>query len=85
MNRRKLLADLRAIDDVSVETRHKIAPHTSYRIGGPASVWVEPSSERAVGQVLEVVHAHGEQLFVLGGGSNVRLGWWLAGDCTAYR
>lgn len=77
-SRRKLLADLRAIDAVVVETRHRIAPHTSYKIGGQASIWVEPQSERAAGQVLEVVHTHGERLFVLGGGSNVLVadeGW----------
>jgi UDP-N-acetylmuramate dehydrogenase len=71
MSRRALLKDLRSIESVLVETRHKIAPHTSYRIGGPAGVWVEPKTERAVGQVLDAVHQHGERLFVLGGGSNV--------------
>lgn len=78
MNRSDLEKKLRSIADVKVEAGHLLAPHTSYRIGGPAALWVEPETENAVGNVLEAVHGSGEKLFVLGGGSNVLIadeGW----------
>ncbi|MFH0882934.1 MAG: UDP-N-acetylmuramate dehydrogenase [bacterium] len=78
MNRSGLEKELRSIADARVESGHVLAPHTSYRIGGPAVIWVEPDTEEAVGRVLKVVHASDEKLFVLGGGSNVLIsdeGW----------
>ncbi|MBD3165859.1 UDP-N-acetylmuramate dehydrogenase [bacterium] len=45
--------------------------YTSYRIGGPAAVWVEPTSEDEVGRVLRVVAEEEVPLFLLGWGSNI--------------
>lgn len=78
MDRKDLIKRLGEIDGVEIMPSHVIAPHTSYRIGGPAAIWVEPSNEIAVGRVLELVHDSHEKLFILGGGSNVLIsdeGW----------
>lgn len=73
-----LVSDLTAVADASVLTDKPLAPYTSYKIGGPTAVWVAPQSEEAVGRVLEIIHAAGVPLFVLGRGSNVLIsdkGW----------
>lgn len=61
-----------------VERDKPLAPHTSYRIGGPTAVWAAPRTERGVAGVLAAVHDAGVPLFVLGRGSNVLVsdsGW----------
>ena len=45
--------------------------HTSFRIGGPADVWVEVSDVTQIRRVRELAAAAGLRMFVLGGGTNV--------------
>lgn len=45
--------------------------HTSFRIGGPADVWVEVADAVEIRRVQEVAAAADLPLFVLGGGTNV--------------
>jgi UDP-N-acetylmuramate dehydrogenase len=73
-----LASQLAAVPRIEVEREKPLAPYTSYRIGGPTAVWVAPQSEAALQRVLEVVHAAGASLFVLGRGSNLLVsdrGW----------
>ncbi len=61
-----------------IERQKCLAPFTSYKIGGPADIWIAPTSERDVGRCLEILHAHRMPLFVLGRGSNLLVsdqGW----------
>ncbi|MBW2409617.1 MAG: UDP-N-acetylmuramate dehydrogenase [Deltaproteobacteria bacterium] len=74
----RLKAQLIEIPDCTVKTDEMLAPYTSYNIGGPADLWVAPETEEAVGKVLEVIHASGAPLFILGRGSNLLVsdkGW----------
>ncbi len=48
-----------------------LAPRTSWRVGGPADVWVEPANRGEVIAVIETVRQRGWPLFVLGSGTNV--------------
>jgi UDP-N-acetylmuramate dehydrogenase len=48
-----------------------LAPHTTYRIGGPADALFEPASAAEVSRALTVVQRHGVPWFALGLGSNV--------------
>jgi UDP-N-acetylmuramate dehydrogenase len=69
---------LARLPDVDLKTDEMIAPYTSYKIGGPAAIWVAPRSETAIGQVLAATHAVGVPLFILGRGSNLLVsdkGW----------
>jgi UDP-N-acetylmuramate dehydrogenase len=69
---------LAEVPDTSVLTAEPLAPHTSYKIGGPTAVWVAPRTEEAVGRVLEIIRAADIPLLVLGRGSNVLVsdnGW----------
>ena len=74
----RLKAQLTEIADCTVKTDEVLAPYTSYNIGGPALLWVAPETEAAVGKALEVIHASGAPLFILGRGSNLLVsdqGW----------
>lgn len=48
-----------------------LAPYTTWRVGGPAEVLIEPSGEADLRHVLGVCRAAGVPLTVLGNGSNV--------------
>ena len=74
----QLASRLSRVADGEVKTNVALAPFTSYRIGGPAAVWVAPESEAGIARVLEIVHRTGTPLFILGGGSNLLVsdfGW----------
>ncbi len=69
---------LAAVTDGEVQTGKPLAAHTSYKIGGPAAIWVAPRTEAQVARVLEIIDALKIPLFVLGRGSNVLVsdrGW----------
>lgn len=73
-----LASHLAQVADGDVVTGKPLAPYTSYRIGGPTAIWVEPRSEEGVQRVLETVHAADAPLFVLGRGTNLLVsdqGW----------
>jgi UDP-N-acetylmuramate dehydrogenase len=48
-----------------------LSRHTSFRIGGPADVWVEVAYAEEIGRVQAIAAAADLPLFVLGGGTNV--------------
>jgi len=48
-----------------------LSRHTTFRIGGPADVWVEVGDESALAAVLGFCHNHRVDWHVLGRGSNV--------------
>ncbi len=48
-----------------------LSAHTSFRIGGPAALWVEPKDTRELKKIVLFAKNNGIPLFVMGGGSNV--------------
>jgi UDP-N-acetylmuramate dehydrogenase len=69
---------LLAVAPGCVRRKVLLAPFTSYNIGGPSRLFVEPTSEDMVGEVLTVLDEEGVEPFVLGGGSNLLIaddGW----------
>jgi UDP-N-acetylmuramate dehydrogenase len=69
---------LARLDAVEVRTDEILAPYTSYKIGGPAAIWVAPRTEAGIGEVLAILQAVDIPLFVLGLGSNLLVsdkGW----------
>jgi UDP-N-acetylmuramate dehydrogenase len=48
-----------------------LSRHTSFRIGGPADVWVEVADASEVRRVQQFAAATDQRLWVLGGGTNV--------------
>jgi UDP-N-acetylmuramate dehydrogenase len=48
-----------------------LAPMTTFKVGGPADVFIETHSEEEVVDSLKIAHATGAKVTILGGGSNV--------------
>src|SRR5438045_1365553 len=60
--------------DTMSETRGvSLAAYTTLRLGGPARLFVEADSERAIVEAVADADAQGEPVFLLGGGSNVEV------------
>ena len=62
---------LRAACGDRVRTRFRLAPLTSFRIGGPAALYLEPESDADLVAAGEAVRETGIRFVVLGKGSNV--------------
>lgn len=60
-----------ALPGVAVEPEAPLAPFTTFKVGGPAEWFAQPATGAAVALALQVAHAHGVPVTVLGGGSNV--------------
>ena len=48
-----------------------LAPRTTYRIGGPADILVEPRTARQVARIFKRLHKTATPFFILGGGANI--------------
>lgn len=62
---------LRATPGDRVRTDFPLAPLTSFRIGGPAALYLEPESDRDLMAAAEAVRETGLPFVVIGKGSNV--------------
>lgn len=51
-----------------------MAPHTTFRIGGPADLFIRPRSTVELGRVVAFLAAEGIPRFILGGGANILVG-----------
>jgi UDP-N-acetylmuramate dehydrogenase len=66
-----LRAELRAIDGLEMRLQEPLAPHTTYKVGGPAAAFLEVATVAALGAIVAALEAAGMAYFVLGNGSNV--------------
>ena len=48
-----------------------LAPMTTFKVGGPADVFIETHGEEEIVEALKIAHATGAKVTILGGGSNV--------------
>jgi UDP-N-acetylmuramate dehydrogenase len=62
---------VQAIFGARVRFAEPLRRHTSFRIGGPADVWVEVADAEEIRRVQAIAAAADLPLFVLGGGTNV--------------
>ena len=65
----KLLAEVSGRE--GVRTREPMKKHTTFRIGGPAELFVIPSSLDEIPELLRICRASGVPWFILGNGSNL--------------
>jgi UDP-N-acetylmuramate dehydrogenase len=56
---------------MQVRENESLASHTTLRVGGPARRFVSAESDAEIVEIVRECDANGEQLFVLGAGSNV--------------
>ncbi|MBU0954548.1 MAG: UDP-N-acetylmuramate dehydrogenase [Spirochaetes bacterium] len=57
--------------DAKLRLNEAMAGHTSFQIGGPADLWVQPRSVLALRQVLELAERYRIPAQILGGGANL--------------
>lgn len=55
----------------NVKKEEPLSGHTTFRIGGPAKLFVTPADVEEMEQVLSCVKRHKERYFVMGNGSNL--------------
>jgi UDP-N-acetylmuramate dehydrogenase len=73
---RKLIEKINAQTNFAGELRYDepMAAHTTFRVGGPADVWVRPEGDAFPGYaaaVLKAARSAGIPVFILGGGANL--------------
>ncbi len=71
MNASLVIKELRQWDVGTVLENEPLSRHTSFRIGGPASVYVQPHSEEHLVRLLDWVYSHQIPYFILGQGTNI--------------
>jgi len=57
-----------------VSVGEPMSAHTTFRIGGPADLYVRPRSIRALAETLDTLKNSGLPIFLLGGGANILVG-----------
>ncbi|MDX1503444.1 MAG: UDP-N-acetylmuramate dehydrogenase [Thermoanaerobaculia bacterium] len=69
--RASLEAELRGVSGLAIRPGEPLAERTTFRIGGPAELFVEVESEAALSRLLGIADASGTPRFLLGLGSNL--------------
>jgi len=59
-----------------IKTDEMLADHTSFKIGGPADIWAEPTDSADLRRLFTFARKNKVPLFVIGNGSNI-----LVSDC----
>jgi len=68
---KKMENDLKRQVKGKILLREPLKRHTTFKIGGPADMWVEPRDTKELKKVLRFAKEHGIPLAVIGGGSNL--------------
>jgi UDP-N-acetylenolpyruvoylglucosamine reductase len=73
LNKEKAAEELakRVSPEAVIRRDEPLAKRTTLRVGGPADIFIEPSSEEDLTAVLKFCSEHGIKFFVLGRGSNL--------------
>ena len=67
----RLLAEWTVTFGDRVRRNEPLAAHTTFRVGGPAEVWLAVESAAELAQVVTLARQHGLPVMVLGSGANV--------------
>lgn len=73
-NKKALRNELEAIVDLDVKYNIPLKNYTSFKIGGPADIFLTPLTAEAVKKSLPVLKKYSVPVFVLGKGSNIIVG-----------
>jgi len=71
MNITVLAENLKDLGIENIRMDEPVAPYTSYRIGGPAKLWIEPQTESEVVTILRTFNEINVPVVVIGRGSNI--------------
>ena len=67
----KLLKNKLESFTITYKENEPLSNHTSFKVGGPASIFIEPANKTNLIKSLELVNEFNIKYFVLGGGSNI--------------
>ena len=67
----ELVTELQDLNIGKVKKNESLAPHTTMKIGGPADLFIEPSSVENLKQVMGVIRKHRLKWRAIGRGSNL--------------
>lgn len=67
----KLIADLQASNIGEIRTNERLAPYTTWKIGGPADCLIIPNSKEQVAAAIKFLHERSVPWTVIGRGSNL--------------
>ena len=71
----KILSGLKDIvGEANVLTDEAMKKHTSFKIGGPARLFVTPESKEQIRDLVKFCRDNNEEFFILGNGSNLLVG-----------
>ena len=62
------------IDRENVLTNESMKNHTTFKIGGPADIFLMPKTEEQIANVLKIAKENNYPVFILGNGSNLLVG-----------
>lgn len=65
-----LIAELEQAQVGTVSAGESLAKHTTWKIGGPADIFLVPDTEQQLADALRILHRHGVPWTMLGRGSN---------------
>ena len=55
----KLIADLQASNIGEIRTNERLAPYTTWKIGGPADLLIVPNGKEELVTAVQLLHKHG--------------------------
>ena len=67
----KIIDDLKALDVTNILENEPLYKHTTFRVGGPALIYVEASSFSDITKTIDYALKNRIKYFILGNGSNV--------------
>jgi UDP-N-acetylmuramate dehydrogenase len=67
----ELIRELKEANIGTVLINEPLANHTTWKIGGPADILVDPTDKMALARSMKLVHKHNVPWYVLGRGSNM--------------
>ena len=59
------------VGELNIRFDELMAEHTTFKIGGPAQIFLTPHTTEEIGAVVKLCHAEDIPLFILGNGSNL--------------
>ncbi len=66
-----LIDEFKKLVKGKIRVGETLSGHTSFRIGGPTDIWIEPNDTEDLKKILMFAKAHKIPVFVIGNGSNI--------------
>jgi UDP-N-acetylmuramate dehydrogenase len=67
----QIISDLQAAGIGEIRRNEPLAPHTTWKIGGPADVFVTPRDKEQLVALIRILYLHGTPWMIIGRGSNL--------------